>query len=56
MGGGGWGKIEVKDHLSPAEAEIRAELGKKVLKNERFYFQAKSAFSVPQSMSEIEST
>ena len=26
--GGGWGKIENKDHLSPAEAETRAELGK----------------------------
>ena len=25
---GGWGKIENKDHLSPAKAEIRAELGK----------------------------
>ena len=24
---GGWGKIENKDHLSPAEAETRAELG-----------------------------
>ena len=27
-GGGGWGQIKIKDHLSPAEAEIRAELGK----------------------------
>ena len=27
---GGWSKIKIKDHLSPAEAEIRAELGKKV--------------------------
>ena len=27
MGGWGWGKIEIKDHLSPAEAEIEAELG-----------------------------
>ena len=26
---GGWGKIENKDHLSPVEAEIGAELGKK---------------------------
>ena len=26
---GGWGKIKIKDHLSPAEAEIGAELGKK---------------------------
>ena len=24
-----WGKIEIKDHLSPAEAEIGAELGNK---------------------------
>ena len=24
---GGWGKIEIKDQLSPAEAEVRAELG-----------------------------
>ena len=31
VGGGGWGKIENKDHLSPAEAEIRAELGKSAL-------------------------
>ena len=27
-GGGGWGQIKFKDHLSPAKAEIRAELGK----------------------------
>ena len=27
-GVGGWGKIEIKDHLSPAKAEIGAELGK----------------------------
>ena len=27
-GVGGWGKIENKDHLSPAKAEIGAELGK----------------------------
>ena len=29
MGGwvGGWGKIENKDHLSPTETEIGAELG-----------------------------
>ena len=28
--GGRWvGKIKIKDHLSPAEAEIRAELGKR---------------------------
>ena len=29
MGGwvGGWGKIKIKDHLSPAEAETGAELG-----------------------------
>ena len=26
---GGWGKIEIKDHLSLAETEIGAELGKK---------------------------
>ena len=26
--GWGWGKIEIKDQLSPAEAEVRAELGK----------------------------
>ena len=27
-GGGGWvGKIKIKNHLSPAKAEIRAELG-----------------------------
>ena len=25
---GGWGKIEIKDHLSPAKAEVGAELGK----------------------------
>ena len=25
---GGWGKIEIKDQLSPAEAETGAELGK----------------------------
>ena len=25
--GGGWGKIEIKDHLRPANAEIGAELG-----------------------------
>ena len=25
--GVGWGKIEIKDHLIPAEAEIWAELG-----------------------------
>ena len=25
---GGWGKIENKDHLSPTETEIGAELGK----------------------------
>ena len=31
---GGWGKIENKDHLSPAKAEIRAELGKNNLKSE----------------------
>ena len=24
---GGWCKIEIKDHLSPAEAELGAELG-----------------------------
>ena len=24
--GDGWGKLEIKDHLSPAEAEIGAEL------------------------------
>ena len=29
MGVGGWmGKIKIKDHLSTAEAEIKAELGK----------------------------
>ena len=29
MGGGGWvGQIKIKDHLSPAEAEVGAELGK----------------------------
>ena len=28
--GGGWGKIRIKDHLSPAEAETGAELGKRV--------------------------
>ena len=28
LGWVGWGKIEIKDHLSPAEADIRAELGK----------------------------
>ena len=27
---GGWGKIEIKDQLSPAEAEVRAELDKKL--------------------------
>ena len=26
-GPGGVGKIKIKDHLSPAEAEIKAELG-----------------------------
>ena len=26
--GVGWGQIKIKDHLSPAKAEIRAELGK----------------------------
>ena len=26
---GGWGKFKIKDQLSPAEAEIGAELGKK---------------------------
>ena len=25
---GGWGKIKIKDHLSPAEAEAWTELGK----------------------------
>ena len=25
---GEWGKIEIKDQLSPAEAEVSAELGK----------------------------
>ena len=25
---GGWGKIKIKDHLSPAEAETWSELGK----------------------------
>ena len=30
---GGWGKIKIKDQLSPAEAEIRAELD-----NKCFYF------------------
>ena len=36
MGGwvGGWGKIENKDHLSPTETEIGAELGKKKQKKE----------------------
>ena len=35
MGGGGWGwvgwqgKIKIKDHLSPVEADIGTELGKK---------------------------
>ena len=24
---GGWGKIKIKDHLSPTESENRAELG-----------------------------
>ena len=27
VGVGGWGKIEIKDQLSPAEAETGAELG-----------------------------
>ena len=27
VGGWGWGKIEIKDQLSPAEAETGAELG-----------------------------
>ena len=31
MSGGGWGKIKIKDHLSPAEAETWTELGKKLL-------------------------
>ena len=31
MGGVGWGQIKIKDHLSPAKAEIRAELGKNVV-------------------------
>ena len=26
--GGGWGKVKIKDHLSPPEAERWAELGK----------------------------
>ena len=30
---GGWGKIENKDHLSPAKAETRAELGNKLRAN-----------------------
>ena len=30
MGGGGWVKIKIKDHPSPAEAEIRAELGNRL--------------------------
>ena len=30
VGVGGWGKIEIKDQLSPAETEVRAELGNKV--------------------------
>ena len=28
---GGWGKIENKDHLSPTETEIGAELGNRTL-------------------------
>ena len=32
MGGGWWGKIEIKDQLSPAEAETGAELGNRILK------------------------
>ena len=31
LGGWGWEKIENKVHLSPAEVEIGAELGKKKL-------------------------
>ena len=27
LGGWGWGKIDIKDQLSPAEAETGAELG-----------------------------
>ena len=27
---GGWGKIKIKDHLSPAEAETWTELGKTI--------------------------
>ena len=27
LGVGGWGKIEIKDHLSPAKAEVGADLG-----------------------------
>ena len=30
VGVGGWGKIEIKDQLSLAEAEVRAELRKNI--------------------------
>ena len=32
MGVGGWAKIKIKDHLSPAEAETWTELGKNYAK------------------------
>ena len=38
VGGGGWGKIEIKDQLSAAEAETWAELGKNVLKRWKIFY------------------
>ena len=46
MGVGGWGKIKIKDHLSPAEAEAWTEFGK-------MFFPEKSPFLVIIAISPI---
>ena len=42
---GGWGKIEIIDQLSPAEAEVRAELG-----NRNYCVPASRGLKVPGNL------
>ena len=53
VGVGGWGKIEIKDQLSPAEAEIWAELGNKLSTH---YSRPKASLSIHSGSNKHEST